>query len=329
MDGDSQRLWFIIFIFFLMAAYFALAETSFASVSKIRIKAAAEHGSKKARDALQVLENFDRAVTTILIGTNITHLGIASIVTVLVIRLWGSKMVSVSTLVTTIAVFFLSEMLPKTIAKRYCDTLAPLIARSLLFFMRIFRPVAFLLTIIGQGAARLLGQAGEVTVTEEELHGMIENMADDGVLAEEQSELMASALDFGNITVESILTPCSSIDAISVLTPPEKVVTFLLSHKHSRYPVYENSLNHIIGTLQMRKYLKVWQTNKEPDLRTLIDSPLFIKQGETVSELIHEMNREKVSLAIVLDEACNTAGVVTIEDALGALVGDVWGGETA
>lgn len=327
MDDGSQLLWIVIFVFFCFAAYFAVAETAFASVSKVRVKAASECGSKRAKKALFVLENFDRAVTTILIGTNITHLGIASIVTVLVVRKWGASLVTASTLVTTIAVFFFGEMLPKSIAKRYSETLSYMTAGSLLFFMKIFRPISFILTRIGQTAAKKFGQPDEVSVTEEELHNIIEDMAEDNMLGEGQSELISSALDFGDVKVSSILTSISDIDMLSVDAMPAMVSGFLLAHQHSRYPVFDRTQDHIVGTLRMRRFLKAYRKHEVIDLRSIIDPPLFISCDSSVSDLLHEMNRQKVSLAIVLNDTGKACGMTTVEDALEALVGSVWGGE--
>ncbi len=324
MDEGSSILWTVVAIFFLMAAYFAVAETSFASASKVRIRTAAERGDKRGDLALVVLDQFDRAVTTILVGTNITHLGIASIITVLVIRSWGQSYVTISTLITTIAVFFFSEMLPKSIAKRYAEPLALLTAGSLLFFMKVLKPVAFVLTAIGQGAAKLVGQTEEVSVTEEELHDIIDDMTDGGMLDESKSELINSALDISEITVDSILTARVDMEAISVQAAPAEVLEFLLSHQHSRYPVYEGSIDHVIGTLQMREYLKAYRKDPNPSLRELIDPPFFVHYSVSVSDLIQEMNAQKVSLALVLDDWGGTYGMTTIVDALEELVGDFW-----
>ncbi len=331
MDDGGSILRAVILILFLFAAYFAVAETSFASVSRVRMKTAADRGDRRGAKALLVLDKFDRAVTTILIGTNITHLGIASIVTVLVLRTWGEPFVTASTLVTTIAVFFFSEMLPKSIAKRYAEPLALVTADSLLFFMKVFKPAAFVLTAIGHAAASLVGQSEDVSVTQEELQDIIDGMTDEGMLDETQSELISSALDIHAVTVGSILTKRSEMKAISVDMKPREVRSFLLHHNHSRYPVYEGSLDHIIGTLQMREYLKACRQDKQPDLRKLIDSPFFVSSKISISGLIQGMNARKVSLAIVQDERGRTYGMTTIADALDALVGNVWaeeGGET-
>ncbi len=329
MDEGSSFLWAVVAVFFFLAAYFAVAETAFASASKVRIKTAAERGDQRGDLALSVLEQFDRAVTTILVGTNITHLGIASIITVLVIRNWGQAYVTVSTLITTIAVFFFSEMLPKSIAKRYAESLALFTAGSLLMFMKVLKPVAFLLTAIGQAAARLVGQTEEVSVTEEELHDIIDDMTDGGMLDETKSELINSALDISEITVDSILTARVDMEGISVKATPTEILDFLLTHQHSRYPVYEGSIDHVIGTLQMREYLKAYRKNPSPNLMELIDPPLFVHYSVSVSDLIQEMNTQKLSLAIVLDDWGGTYGMTTIADALAELVGDIWEVEDA
>ncbi|MBP3654801.1 MAG: HlyC/CorC family transporter [Oscillospiraceae bacterium] len=324
MDDGSRLSWIIIFVLYLFMAYFAIAETAFASVSKIKIRTALERDDSRAEKAMRVLDDFDRAVTTVLIGTNITHLAVASIVTVLVTREFGLSFVALGTIITTLAVFFFGEMLPKSIAKRYSEPLALTCASSLLMFMRLFTPISFLLTKIGQFAAGLSGGEEEVSVTEDELYDIIEDMADEGSLDEEQSELISSALEFGDITVESILTSRVDMDALEVSTPPEKIVEFLLSHRHSRYPVYEGTTDHIVGTLQMRKYLKAYRKDKHPDLRSMIDTPFFVHYSMSVDDLLREMNAKKVSIAIVLDDFGGTYGITTAEDALEELVGEIW-----
>ena len=324
MDDGSRMSWIIIFVMYLFMAYFAVAETAFASVNKIKIRAAMERGDSRAETAMRVLEDFDRAVTTVLIGTNITHLAVASMVTVIVTRQFGLSFVAVGTIITTLAVFFFGEMLPKSIAKRYCEPLSLMCASSLWTFMRLFTPVSFILTKIGQFAADHIGGEEEVSVTEDELYDIIEDMADEGSLDEEQSELISSALEFGDITVNSILTARVDMEALEVNTSPKKIVEFLLSHRHSRYPVYEGTTDHIIGTLQMRKYLKAYRKDKNPDLRSLVDAPFFVHHSTPVDDLLREMNAKKVSIAIVLDDFGGTYGITTSEDALEELVGEIW-----
>lgn len=324
MDDGGRLSWVIIFVLFVFAAYFAVVETAFASVSKIKMKTAMERGDARAEKVLGILENFDRAVTTILIGTNIVHLVIASMVTVLVTRRWGLSAVTVGTLVTTIAVFFWGEMLPKSIGKRYSERLALATAGSLRFFMRLFSPISFVLTKIGQAVAKLSGDSEEVSVTEDELYDIIEDMTDGGALDEDQGELISSALEFGDITVDSILTARVDLEAINVTDPPEKIVEYLKAHRHSRYPVYEETTDHIIGTLQLRKYLRAYRKDKQPDLRALLDEPFFIHYSMSVADLLEDISEKKLSMAIVLDDFGGTRGIVTVEDVLEELVGEIW-----
>lgn len=324
MDDGSRLSGLIIVVLFFFAAYFAVAETAFASVNKIKIKAGVERGDARAEKALHILDNFDKAVTTILIGTNIVHLTIASMVTVIVTRRWGISAVTVGTIVTTIAVFFLGEMLPKSIAKRYSERLALATAGSLCFFMRIFTPISYVLTKIGQAAAKLSGPGEEVSVTEDELYDIIEDMTDGGALNEDQGELISSALEFGDITVDSILTARVDLEAIDVTEDPEKIVEYLKNHRHSRYPVYEETTDHIIGTVQLRKYLRAYRKDKHPDLRSLLDEPFFIHYSMKVADLIEDIREKKLSMAIVLDDFGGTRGIVTVEDVLEELVGEIW-----
>lgn len=324
MDDGGRLSWVIILVLFGFAAYFAVVETAFASVSKIKMKTAMERGDARAEKVLGILENFDRAVTTILIGTNIVHLVIASMVTVLVTRRWGLSAVTVGTLVTTIAVFFWGEMLPKSIGKRYSERLALATAGSLRFFMRLFSPISFVLTKIGQAVAKLSGDSEEVSVTEDELYDIIEDMTDGGALDEDQGELISSALEFGDITVDSILTARVDLEAINVTDPPEKIVEYLKAHRHSRYPVYEETTDHIIGTLQLRKYLRAYRKDKQPELRALLDEPFFIHYSMSVADLLEDISEKKLSMAIVLDDFGGTRGIVTVEDVLEELVGEIW-----
>lgn len=316
-------MWLSIVILFLFSAYFAIAETSFASSSKNKIKAKADDDNPKAETALYILENFDEAVTTILIGTNICHLAVASIVTVIVTRNWGISWVSLGTILTTLALFFFSEMLPKSLAKRYPEALALSSASLLRFFMSLFKPLSFLLAKIGQCVSKAGGEE-EVSVTEDELYDIIEDMTDDGKLDEAQGDLLSSALDFGDTTVESILTARVDMEAVDVSWPSEKIMSYLKGHRHSRYPVYEENTDHIIGTIHLRKYLKAYLKNHDVNIRTLIDKPHFIHYSMKVDELLPDISAKKLTMAIVLDDFGGTMGIVTAEDVQEELVGEIW-----
>lgn len=315
----------VVVILLAFAAYFAICETALASVSRTRLKVLAERGDKRAERASFIAENFDKAITTILIGTNIVHIAAASFVTVLVTRSFGVGAVTVSTVITTIVVFFVGEMLPKSIGKKYSERLSLSVAGSLCFFMRIFTPISAGLTAIGNFAARLTPGDPEVSVTEDELYDIIENMTDEGELDTEQGELVSSALSFGDVTVESIITSRVDLVAIDVKQPDNEVMELMKSQRHSRLPVYEGSIDNIIGILQIRKYMKAYLENRSyPELKKLLDKPYFVHQSTHIDELLPFMSANKTNLVIVSDNYGGTLGVVTVEDILEELVGEIW-----
>ena len=325
MDGDSWLSWIVIIFLLAMAAYFALAETAVTSVSRIRLKLRADRGERRAEQALSVLDRFDLAISAILIGTNIVHLAAATLTTVTVIRTWGPRWVALGTALCTVAVFFAGEMLPKSIAKRYSERCALSAAPSLCFFMRVFAPLARALSAVGEGISRLFKGEPEITVTEEELYDIIETMTDEGELDSQQGELIHSALEFGDVTVERVFTPRVDLAALDADATHEEILAAIRRERHSRLPVYEGSIDNIIGVLQIRRYIRSFlRTGEAPELRSLLDEPCYVHQSASVDELLEELSRRKLSMAVVTDNYGGTAGVVTVEDILEELVGEIW-----
>ena len=325
MDDGSILSVLIILALLLFADYFAVCETSFAAVSRIRLKTAMERGDRRANKAMYVCEHFDKAITTILIGTNIVHLSCASYVTVLVTRRWGLSAVTLSTFVTTLVVFFVGEMLPKSIAKKYSLRLALGTASSLVFFMHLLTPISFVLTKIGEFASRLTKGDSEVSVTEDELYDIIENMTDEGDLDSEQGDLVHSALAFGDLTAESILTARVDMETIDVDDPLEEILSQVKASRHSRIPVYQDSVDNIIGVLQIRRFMREYlQKREKTDLRSLLDDPYFVHQSAKIDELLSVMSSKKINMTIVTDSYGGTVGIVTVEDILEELVGEIW-----
>ncbi|HHU23343.1 MAG TPA: HlyC/CorC family transporter [Clostridiales bacterium] len=317
--------WFIIVLLLGCAVYFAMTETAFSSVSKIRVKTHLEKGDRRAKRTMHVLNNFDRAITTILIGTNIVQIVLAALATILATKAWGLSAVAVSTVVTTFVVFFAGEMLPKSIGKKYSERIALSTASSLCFLMRIFAPISYVLSAIGRAVSKLMpGDAG-VTVTEDELYDIIESMKDEGELDSEKGELVHSALVFGDVTVESVLTARVDIAAIDVEAGHEEILEFIKRQKHSRLPVYRGSIDNIIGILQIRRYIKAYlKQGKDVDLLSLLDDAYFVPQSAKIDEILSEMSRKKLNMVVVTDNYGGTLGIVTVEDILEELVGEIW-----
>ena len=325
MDDGSRLPWIIAIILLFCASYFAVTETAFASASRSKIKTAADRGDGRAKKALYVLDNFDRAISTLLICTNIVHIATASIVTVAVTRLWGLSAVSISTIATTIVVFFAGEMLPKSIAKKYSEKFAKACAAPLCFFMKLFAPLSALLSALGQAAAKLTKGDPQISVTEDELYDIIEDMTEEGSLDEEQGDLISSALQFGEVTVESVLTPRVDVVAIDISSSHEEILSLIKSCNHSRLPVYEGSIDNIIGILQIRKFIKAYlRLGSRLDIRPLLDEVFFIHQSTNIDELLPIMSKRRMNMAVVTDNFGGTLGIVTVEDILEELVGEIW-----
>ena len=325
MDDGSRLPWICAIAFLLCAAYFAVAETAFASASRAKIRAAADRGDARAEKALYVLDHFDRAISTILIGTNIAHIAAAAVVTVAVTRRWGLSAVTLSTVVTTVAVFFAGEMLPKSVGKKQPERFAKVCAPGLRLCMKLFYPLSAVLTLIGQAAARLTRGEPELSVTEDELYDIIEDMTEEGSLDEEQGDLIASALQFGDVTVESVLTPRVDLVAIDIEDSREEILERIKAQNHSRLPVYEGSIDNVIGVLQIRRYIKAYlREGPQLDLRPLLDEVLFVHQSTNIDELLPVMSRRRQNMAVVTDNYGGTLGIVTVEDILEELVGEIW-----
>ena len=325
MDDGSRLPWLIAIVLLFCAAFFAVTETAFASASRVKIKTAADRGDSRAQNALFILDNFDRAISTLLICTNIVHITTATIVTVAVTKRWGLSAVSLSTILTTVVVFFAGEMLPKSIAKKFSEKLCLSCAGALRFFMVVFAPLSRFLTWIGQSAAKLSKGDSQISVTEDELYEIIEDMTEEGSLDEEQGDLISSALQFGDVTVESILTPRVDLVAIDIASGHESILETVKSTTHSRLPVYEGSIDNVIGVLQIRTYIKAYlRMGRNLDVRPLLDEVFFIHQSAKIDELLPVMSRRRLNVAVVTDNYGGTLGIVTVEDILEELVGEIW-----
>ena len=324
MDPYSRLPWIIVIVLLFCAAYFAVTETAFSSVNKNKIKLASERGDVRADKALAILDDFDKAISTLLICTNIVHITAATVVTVAVSDLFGLGAVTLSTIITTIVVFFFGEMLPKSIAKKYSEKFTLSNAGVLAFFMKVFAPLSNLLTRIGQSFANRTKGDAEVSVTEDELYDIIEDMTEEGTLDEDEGELISSAIEFDEKTVGSIMTPKGRIVAIDIDDKPESIVEQIREQNHSRLPVFKNNIDNIIGTISIRDYLKAYMHDKNVDISNIINNAFYVQRSMPIDELLPTMSKERFTVAVVQDMQQKTVGIVSVEDILEELVGEIW-----
>ena len=325
MDDDGRLSILIVILLFMASAWFALAETALSSVSRNKMKVTAERGDSRAKTVLYVLDHFDDAITTLLICTNIAHIGAASVATVLVTRKWGLRAVTLSTFLITLAMFFVGELLPKSIGKKASSKVSLSCAGPLRILMKIFLPFARFLTWFGNITANAFKDTGEYSVTEDELYDIIEDMAEEGTIDEEQGDLISSALQFADVTAASIFTPRVDVAAVDVDEDPKDILDYVKEQTHSRILVYEKTIDNVIGTLQIRKYLKQYiMTRQIPPIRDMMDEAVFFHQSTPVDEILKEMTSKKLNLAVISDSFGGTLGIVTVEDILEEIVGEIW-----
>ena len=324
MGSDS---WYYVLLFFLIlgGGYFAGSEIAYASVNKIRIKNYAEDGDTRAKKALYILNNFDKSISTLLVGNNLMHIGAATTATVIATRTWGQGAVAYSTLITTLVVFLVSEMIPKNLAKSRNEDFALAVADSLYVLMKLLTPVVFFFTSISKGVSKLFKKQEEPTVTEDELYDILETIKEEGSLEAGKSKLISSALEFADVTAQDALTARVDVVAIDIDSTCDEILQTIKEEKYSRLPVYEDNIDHIIGILNIRKFLKVYmKQGNHINLRALLDPPYFVPKTTKIDDLLQEMSRRKLHMAIVNDDYGGTLGIMTVEDILEELVGEIW-----
>lgn len=324
MDPDSRTI-IIVCLLFIASAYCALTETAISSVSKTKIKVRADKGNGSAQKVLYVLDNFEDAITTLLICTNIAHIAAASVATAAVTRRWGLSAVTASTFIMTLAMFLIGEMLPKSIGKKLSEKSSLACAGLLVVLMKVLRPLTAVLSGIGKLTLRIAGSREEVSVTEDEIYDIIEDMTEEGSIDEEQSELISSALSFGDITVTSIMTPRVDVEGIDINMSREDILNEILKQNHSRLIVYDKTIDKVVGVLQIRRFLKSYISRHViPDIRRMTDKVFFAHQSMPIDELFDNMTENRFNIAVVLDGFGGTLGIVTIEDILEEIVGEIW-----
>ncbi len=315
----------VIVLCILLSAFFSSVETAFSFVNKIRIQSYADDGNKKAKNVLYITEHFDKALTAILICNNIVNLGCSSLATVVCLELFGDVGSAVATGITTFLVLTFGEIIPKCLAKEHCEGYSLATAGVLKCITLVLSPIVFLFVKLKEGALKIAGTKTEQpSVTEDELKQIVENIEGEGVLEEDESEMVQSVLDFDDKTVLEVLTPRVDMTAIDIMDPPEKLRHIIMESRYSRIPVYKETVDHIIGILHTRDYLEDIANGTEPNIGKLIQPAYFIFNNQKLSKILSDFKRKRLHIAIVTDEYGGTLGIVTMEDLLEEIVGEIW-----
>lgn len=314
----------IIAVLICFSAIFSATETAFSSANKIRLKNLAASGNGNAKRAIKIMERFDKALTAILVGNNIVNIASTSLATVAFTRILGEGSVGIATAVMTVVVLVFGEVTPKSLAAEHAEGFAMFMATPLTILITILTPVIFLFTCIKRLLAKLMGSKGlQPSVTEEELIYLVEEIEDEGVLEEQESNLVRSALEFDEITIEEILVPRVNIVAVSLYEDIEKIKEVFLSENYSRLPVYDKNIDDIVGLIRQPDFFAFY-LNGGKDISEIMKKPIYISEHKRISEVLMVMQKSKIHMAIVVDQYGGTEGIVTLEDILEELVGEIY-----
>lgn len=323
MGNDTMSL-IIIIVCIVMSAYFSATETAFSSLNRIRIKNMAEKGNKKAKLVMQLSENYDSLLSTILIGNNIVNIASASLATVLFVKLLGNEAgPSVSTAVTTVVVLIFGEVSPKSIAKESPEKFAMFSAPFLNMLVILLTPFNFLFKQWKKLLSLIFKSSDDGGMTEEELLSIVEEVEQDGGIDEQESRIIRSAIEFTEEEAVDILTPRIDITAISTEATKEEIATVFAKTAYSRLPLYKDTIDNIIGIIYQKDFHNyVYHTNRE--ISEIVRPVLFVPKNKKISTLLKELQQKKLHIAVVLDEFGGTIGIITLEDILEELVGEIW-----
>lgn len=330
MDDSPVRYLLAFIVLLLLSGYFAGAEIALASVNKIRLENRAADGDRRAKRVVYILNNFDKALTTLLIGNNIAHIGFATLATLFTYSLFDSAealpsyAVTLCTIISTIAVFFLGELIPKNFAKACNESFAYFVSGSLIFLMKVMTPLSFVFQSISKlVSAPFKKKMGDTpTVTEDELYDIIETFVEENDIDKETEELVQNAIEFSERTVKDVMTPWDKAVFVKETDSAEDVVQTIRGCTFSRLPVV-NDAGDVVGTLSIRSFLKRYLKSNDVSVTDVMANPEFMPDSTSVDDVLSTLSNERTHIAYVRSGQ-QVIGIVTIEDILEELVGEIY-----
>ena len=308
------------------SAFFSASEMSFSSCSKVRLEHRRDNGDKKAGIAVKIRDNFDDALSTILVGNNLVNIAASSMGSLAVMAVLSDQYTWVSTLVITVAVIIFGETIPKITAKKNATRYARLFARPLRVLMVLLKPVTFIVVGLVNLITRLLPDLSIDDSDEalKELHTMVDMAENEDVLDEDASELVSAAIDFAEISASEVMTARVDIAAIDIDDPWEEILQMIETSPFSRIPVYEDSIDHVIGILSLNRVLKAMIDRDKVEIRKMLMPTCYVYKTMKLPAVLSSLRNSQQHLAVVTDEYGGTLGVVSMEDVLEQLVGEIW-----
>lgn len=325
-DGSPANIiQYALLLFFLvfMSAFLSATEMALSSVNKIRMISLSDNHDKRAKRVLALLDNYDKTLTTLLIGNNLVNIGIASLATYIVTNAWGNDFVVYSTVITTVVVFIFGESLPKCYASACNEKFTLSVSGILTFLVKLLTPFSFIFTKLSNVISMpFKKKEKEPTVSEDDLHDIIEAIVEEGAIDEEKGELVQNALEFIDNCAANVMTPWEKVQTVNLDMSASEIVAFIQDSRHSRLPVIDSS-GEICGILKIRDYLKSY-LDGNADMSSAMAEVRFVNSSALIDDLLPEMSSNKTHMAVVLDSGGNTVGIITVEDILEELVGEIY-----
>ena len=324
MDDGSMTLWVTLVILVAFSAFFSASETAFSSLNQIRLKSRADDGDRTAARVLAMSEQYDKLLSTILIGNNIVNIAAASIGTIIFTKMLGAERgATVSTMVLTIVVLIFGEVTPKSLAKEMPETIATAVAPVLSLLMLVLTPLTWLFTQWKRLLSHFVHSSESDTITEGELMTMVSEAENDGELTDRESELIRSAIEFDDVEVEEILTPRVDVVAVADDISLEELAQTFAESGYSRLPVYHGTIDNIIGVVHEKDFY-IARLKKATKIEDLVAPTLYTTGSTQISQLLRTLREQHHHMAVVVDEYGGTEGIITLEDILEELVGEIW-----
>lgn len=324
MDSHSTTLILILIALVILSGYFSATETAFSSLNRIRLKNLAAAGNKRAKLAYALSENYDELLSTILVGNNLVNIASTAIATVLFTSALGDGAgPTVSTIVMTVVVLIFGEVSPKSLAKENAEGFAMVSAPMIRILIVVLKPVNFLFTQLKKGLKKLFRITSEHSVTDSELLTIVEEAEQEGGIDQEESAMLRNVIEFDDIEAIDIMTPRVDVEAISKDTPKEEIARLFRETGYSRLPMYEETIDSILGVIHEKNfYAYVWGTDKP--VESILKPAEFIPPSMKISALLKLLQQNKLHMAVIVDEFGGTEGIVTLEDVIEELVGEIW-----
>lgn len=324
MDSSDVTQLIILIILLILSAFFSSAETALTTVNKIRIRSLADEGNKRAKSVLKVTDDSGKMLSAILIGNNIVNLSAASLTTSLAYS-FGGSMVAIASGILTVLILLFGEITPKTMATIHSEKMSLLYAPVIHFFMKIMTPLIFVINGLSTGVLLLLRidpKAKNTAMTENELRTIVDVSHEDGVIESDEREMINNVFDLGDARAKDVMVPRVHVTFADINSTYTELIEIFREDKFTRLPIFEDTTDNVVGTINMKDLL-LYDNTKEFNIRDILREAYFTYEYKSISELLVEMRQASFNIAIVLDEYGETAGLITLEDILEEIVGEI------